>query len=70
MKACCAAAEATRQEAEREEEAAEAASRDPAGEEEGGETDDLEGYLSPAEDTFSVFSDEHAAAEKPYVQVE
>ena len=33
----------------------------------GGEVDE-DGYLSPAEDTFSIFSDEQASA-KPYVQV-
>jgi hypothetical protein len=29
---------------------------------------DLDGYLSPAEDTFSIFSDEHSGP-KPYAQV-
>ena len=32
------------------------------------DADDLEGYLSPAEDAFSVFSDEQCK-QKPYAQV-
>lgn len=33
------------------------------------DADDLEGYLSPAEDTTSILSDEYAASLKPFVQV-
>lgn len=34
------------------------------------DADDLEGYLSPAEDTTSILSDDYAASLKPYVQVQ